>query len=82
MKTTVKASDVLRHFETVFGPQNIVRPDSEKAQDFLKDMADFPSEPFVIVQPSSNEQVSQVLQLSPEVLAQVSPVLHLHMEGS
>jgi glycolate oxidase len=73
MKTTVKASDVLRHFETVFGPQNIVRPDSEKAQDFLKDMADFPSEPFVIVQPSSNEQVSKVVEYARETGTPVVP---------
>ncbi len=55
-------SDALRHFEEIVGSENVVRPDSERAQDYLKDMADFPSEPLVIVQPTSTEQVSKIVE--------------------
>ena len=46
----------------MLGPGNVIRPDSKNAADYLKDMADYPSEPLVIVQPNSTEEVSKIVE--------------------
>ena len=55
-------SITLKQLEEMLGQENVIRPDSKKALDYLKDMADYPSEPLVIVQPRSTEQVSKIVE--------------------
>ncbi len=53
----------LDYFVELLGAENILRPDSkeEKLQDYLKDMAEYPSQPLVILRPESSEQVAKIL---------------------
>ena len=52
----------LEYFSGLLGEQNIIRTSSvEKIQDYLKDMADYPSEPLYVLRPDSTPQVSKIV---------------------
>ncbi len=54
----------LEYFVDLLGEENILRPGvtkAEKMQDYLKDMADYPSEPLIVLRPESTEQVSKIV---------------------
>src|SRR5579875_235304 len=53
---------MIKYFEQLLGRENIVLPSSEKIQDYLKDMADYPSDPLLILHPESTEQVSKIVE--------------------
>ncbi len=72
-KQSEKTSEALRHFEEIVGPENVITPDSEKAQDYLRDMGDFPSEPLVIVQPTSTEEVSKIVEYARKTKIPIVP---------
>lgn len=58
----MQTNSLIDYFEKLLGETNIVSPSSkEKIQDYLKDMADYPSEPKVVLQPESTEQVSKIV---------------------
>lgn len=59
---TEKSSNVVSHLTKLLGQPNVILPSSkENIQDYLKDMADYSSNPLIVVQPESTEQVSQIL---------------------
>jgi len=52
----------LEYFAGLLGEQNIIQPSSqEKIQDYLKDMAEYPSEPLFVLRPDSTVQVSKIV---------------------
>jgi glycolate oxidase len=52
----------LEYFSGLLGEQNIIQPSSrEKIQDYLKDMAEYPSEPLFVLRPDSTVQVSKIV---------------------
>ncbi|MGI0078273.1 MAG: FAD-binding oxidoreductase [Nitrososphaerales archaeon] len=53
---------ITERLEEIVGPGNVVGPESKDALDYLKDMGDYPSEPLVIVQPNSTEEVSKIVE--------------------
>ena len=49
----------------IVGPEWVVtKNETEKIQDYLMDMADYPSEPLAVTQPESADQVSKIVQLA------------------
>ena len=57
-------SEILTGLEGIFGQGNVIHSNPEKLQDYLKDMADYPSEPLAVVLPNNTEQVSKLLQFA------------------
>ena len=54
----------LEYFTELLGEENVLRPGvsrEEKIQDYLTDMADYPSEPLIILRPESSEQVARIV---------------------
>ncbi len=54
----------LEFFTDLLGEENILRPgvtNEEKIQDYLKDMADYPSQPLMVLRPESTEQVAKIV---------------------
>jgi glycolate oxidase len=54
----------LEYFVSLLGEENVLRPGvtkEEKMQDYLKDMADYPSEPLMVLRPESTEQVARIV---------------------
>jgi glycolate oxidase len=51
------------YFVELLGEKNVIFSTStdEKLQDYLKDMADYPSQPLIILRPESTEQVSEIV---------------------
>ena len=69
LETRGKSSQEIGFFKKLeheVGVKNLVTSESPKFQDYLKDMADYPSEPLIIVQPESIEQVSAVVRMARE----------------
>ncbi len=59
--TTTASSD---YFAALLGEDNIIRPETakaEKLQDYLKDMAEYPSQPLLVLRPESSEQVAKIV---------------------
>ena len=54
---------LLKDIEDIVGPSYVLTSQSEKMEDFRKDMGDFESEPLLVAQPDSPEQVSQILKV-------------------
>lgn len=57
-------SSVFESLEEILGSDGFLRPDSDQAVDYLKDMADYPSRPLVIVYPTSTEQISKLVNVA------------------
>src|SRR5579872_217520 len=59
----------LEYFVELLGEKNVIRPDSkdEKLQDYLKDMADYPSQPLIILRPETFEEVSKIVAHANEI---------------
>lgn len=59
----MSVSPALDYFVELLGEKNVIRPNSkdEKLQDYLKDMADYPSQPLIILRPETTEQVSKIV---------------------
>jgi glycolate oxidase len=55
--------ELLRQMKEIVGKDYVLTSASEKMEDFRKDMADYHSEPSLVVQPDSPEQVSRILQV-------------------
>jgi glycolate oxidase len=49
--------------QDIVGPSFVLNSQSERMEDFRKDMGDFLSEPLLVVHPDSAEQVSQILKI-------------------
>lgn len=55
-------SDLIEQFSSIVGKENTILPSSkEKIEDYLKDMADYESDPLLVLQPESTEQVSKIV---------------------
>jgi glycolate oxidase len=57
-------SMVVKDLRALVGAENAIVPESadpSKLEEYAKDMADYPSQPLVVVRPSSPDQVSQIL---------------------
>ena len=54
---------LLKDIEDIVGPSYVLTSQSEKMEDFRKDMGDFESEPLLVAQPDSSEQVSRILKV-------------------
>ncbi len=60
----VTRESMLDYFKKLLGSENVIVPvetNSSKVEEYLKDMADYPSSPLVILQPSSSEEVSKIV---------------------
>ncbi|HKW05598.1 MAG TPA: FAD-dependent oxidoreductase, partial [Nitrososphaerales archaeon] len=57
-------SSVFESLEEILGSDGFLRPDSDQAVDYLKDMADYPSRPLVIVYPNSTEQITKIVNVA------------------
>ena len=59
----VKLNPLVDVFTPLLGRENIIDPASqpEKMENFVKDMADYPSEPSIVLQPRTSEDVSKIL---------------------
>jgi glycolate oxidase len=54
----------LDYFVGLLGEENILRPGvtkEDKIQDYLKDMAEYPSEPLMVLRPESTDQVAKIV---------------------
>jgi len=53
----------LDYFAELLGEKNVIRPDSkdEKLQDYLKDMADYTSQPLIILRPETSDEVAKIV---------------------
>jgi len=59
----------LEYFTELVGEENVLRPgvsNEEKVQDYLKDMAEYPSEPLLILRPGTPEQVAKIVARASE----------------
>lgn len=57
-------TDSLRdYFVDIVGEKNVILPSSggEKLQDYLKDMAEYPSQPLIVLRPETTEQVARIV---------------------
>lgn len=52
---------IIEHFTTLLGPENVITPDSNKMENYRKDMADYQSEPIAVLQPSNTNQVAEIV---------------------
>ena len=66
MDSAVTNVKVLDYLVGLVGKENVLIPatNPEKTQDYLKDMGDYPSDPLVIVQPSTTERVSKIVSFA------------------
>jgi len=57
------SESALEFFALLMGRENVIDPKTqpEKMENYTKDLADYPSEPFLVLQPNSVEEVSQIL---------------------
>lgn len=59
----------LNYFVELLGDENVLQPgksDDEKIQDYLKDMAEYPSEPLIVLRPESSAQVAKIVAMANE----------------
>ncbi len=61
-KQTNDDREIVEYFASLLGRDNVITPNSEKIENYLKDMADFPSEPRIILQPENAGQVSEIVE--------------------
>ena len=56
-------TDLITFFKDLLGEENILLPESggEKIEEYLKDMADYPSQPKIILRPKTSGEVSKIL---------------------
>jgi glycolate oxidase len=71
LNDTVEASQrfiqpLLEHFAAMLGAENVIDPRTqpERAENYLKDMADYSSEPLLVLQPSTLEHVSSIVSFA------------------
>ena len=62
MKSLVNPS-LIGDLQAIVGQEFVLTSSSDRISDFQKDMGDFKSDPIAVVQPSSAEQVSQILRM-------------------
>ncbi|MHB8566486.1 MAG: FAD-binding oxidoreductase [Nitrososphaerales archaeon] len=55
------SQSMMEYFADLLGPDNVIDPKSGKSENYLKDMGDYPSEPLIVLQPESAEQVSKIV---------------------
>ncbi len=55
------SSSILEYFTEVVGAENIILPESKRMEDYHKDMADYPSQPLIVLQPDTEVQVSKIV---------------------
>jgi glycolate oxidase len=55
--------ELLKTLQDIVGHPYVLTPQSEKMEDFRKDMGDFQSEPLLVLQPDGPEQVSAILKI-------------------
>jgi glycolate oxidase len=59
-------ANTLEYFTQLLGSSNILLQKSQGFEDYLKDMADYQSEPLVVLQPNNSDQVSKILSYANE----------------
>ncbi|HZW56661.1 MAG TPA: FAD-binding oxidoreductase [Nitrososphaerales archaeon] len=64
--TMIDPESLVQDFAQILGIENVIDPRTrpEKLEDYLKDMGDYPSNPLLILQPKTNEQVSAIVSLA------------------